>query len=478
MQAALVSSLVLGAITAALPAQCTTVGTTLPGVNGIVRGSLHWDPDGPGPAPSLLVVVGEFTQAGGLVANGVAAWEPQSGTWSVFGSGLGGIGSQVVELPGGGFAVGGFFSSAGGIAANQIARWTGTAWTPLGTGVTGGVASMAVTAAGELAVSCHIGSLQFQVSLWNGASWTQTGSFPGYPRVVLAIAANGDLLAGHAGGVSRWDGSAWSPYAPGIANVDIIATTPNVQLFAGGQVLSQDRNFAIWNGATWTTLGLPYAFPFGHFIADVDFLPNGDPVVSGIFGFIVPPISAPLHLTRWNGSTWVGLSSGTTGTNTATFLPHGELVAGVGASGFLARFVPTCAAQQTAAGAGCPSSGGANSLAVETLPWIGGTFRARGTGLPLLSIVTEIYGFSTISLPLSLVLPQGQPGCNLLVSPDFVNFSLPVAGATTTVLPIPDAVSLVGFVFHHQLNAFEFDTAGNIVALTASNALSLTMGAF
>ncbi|HEU4417557.1 MAG TPA: hypothetical protein VFT55_01385, partial [Planctomycetota bacterium] len=156
---------------------------------------------------------------------------------------------------------------------------------------------------------------------------------------------------------------------------------------------------------------------------------------------------------------------------TATFLPHGEIV--VGGVG-LARFVSTCAAQQTAAGAGCASSGGANALEVEALPWIGGTFRARGTGLPLLSIVAEVYGFSSISLPLSLVLPQGQPGCNLLVSPDFLNFSIPVGGATTTALPIPDAASLVGIWFRHQLNAYEFDAAGNIVALTASNALRLT----
>jgi hypothetical protein len=112
------------------------------------------------------------------------------------------------------------------------------------------------------------------------------------------------------------------------------------------------------------------------------------------------------------------------------------------------------------------------------LPWLGATYRARGTGLPALAIVTEVYGFSPLALPLASLLPQGQPGCLLLVSPDFVDVTITVGGAATTELAIPAAASLVGIGFRNQLNVFEVDAAGSIVAVTASNALSLTVGAF
>jgi hypothetical protein len=87
---------------------------------------------------SNLYVGGEFTTAGGLVANGIAKWNGSD--WSTLGSGMqGGFWSSptVVALAvlGGDLYAGGNFTSAGGSTANYIAKWNGSSWSELGSGL-------------------------------------------------------------------------------------------------------------------------------------------------------------------------------------------------------------------------------------------------------------------------------------------------------------------------------------------------------
>ena len=83
------------------PAQAQPCGGQwLPGdgasdMNGTVRATTMWDPDGAGPQPAVLVAGGDFT-------------------------------------------------TAGGVSASRIARWNGTAWSPLGTGMNNAVEALAV----------------------------------------------------------------------------------------------------------------------------------------------------------------------------------------------------------------------------------------------------------------------------------------------------------------------------------------------
>ena len=84
----------------------------------------------------------------------------------------------------------------------------------------------------------------------------------------------------------------------------------------------------------------------------------------------------------------------------------------------------------------------------------------------------------SLLLPLASVLPQGIPGCLLHVTPDVLGADLPVAGAVTTALPIPNVVSLIGQGFRHQVVLFEFGGTGAITAASSSNALQLTIGAW
>ena len=75
-----------------------------------------------------VVVGGEFTQAGGVSANGVARFNTQTNTWSALGTGSSnGVNSNVFALAvvGNEVVVGGFFTSAGGVSANRVARFNG-----------------------------------------------------------------------------------------------------------------------------------------------------------------------------------------------------------------------------------------------------------------------------------------------------------------------------------------------------------------
>lgn len=179
------------------------------------------------------------------------------------------------------------------------------------------------------------------------------------------------------------------------------------------------------------------------------------------------------------------MSGGSSDVIALATLPNGDLVAGgwftmAGGlvSAHLARLTTTCPAAANSTAPGCPSSGGANTLTAENLPWTGSTFRATGTGLPLSGLVAIVTGFSTGSLPLSTVLPQGQPGCTLAVSPDLVDFVLPTAGAATARTPLLNTPSLAGIVFHQQMIPLEVDAAWNVTAVTATNALAMTVGSF
>jgi trimeric autotransporter adhesin len=90
------------------------------GINGAGRALATFDPDGPGPAPELLVVGGSFTIAGGQPAARIAAWDGQN--WQALGAG---VNDRVEALAAyrGQLYVGGWFTQAGGMPSPYLARW-------------------------------------------------------------------------------------------------------------------------------------------------------------------------------------------------------------------------------------------------------------------------------------------------------------------------------------------------------------------
>ena len=84
---------------------------------------------------------GNFTAAGSVAANNIAKWNGSS--WSALGSGVtGATGGPAVQAlacdSAGSLYAGGCFTTAGGVTANYIAKWNGSAWSALGSGMSGG----------------------------------------------------------------------------------------------------------------------------------------------------------------------------------------------------------------------------------------------------------------------------------------------------------------------------------------------------
>jgi len=95
---------------------------------------------------SDLYAGGYFTNAGGVLANGIAKWNGSS--WSARGTGMSGgdyPGVYALAVSGSEVYAGGNFGTAGGTAARCIAKWDGSSWSALGSGMNDGVMALAVS---------------------------------------------------------------------------------------------------------------------------------------------------------------------------------------------------------------------------------------------------------------------------------------------------------------------------------------------
>ena len=65
--------------------QCQTEwlpGFGMPGANDAIHALAEWDPDGPGPAHARLVLAGDFDVVGDLVCDGIATFDPATGSFA------------------------------------------------------------------------------------------------------------------------------------------------------------------------------------------------------------------------------------------------------------------------------------------------------------------------------------------------------------------------------------------------------------
>lgn len=145
---------------------------------------------------------------------------------------------------------------------------------------------------------------------------------------------------------------------------------------------------------------------------------------------------------------------------------------------FLVRF-PAVPASATAYGAGCAGSTGQLVLSASSLPYVGQNYAARCTGSSGNALGFSIYGLAQQAVPVTSVLPQGQPGCQLLTTLDLVLLVAPAIGNVfTTNLPIPNVPSLAGAVLQQQFAQCQVDAAGLLQSVATSNGLLLSIGSF
>ncbi len=340
--ACLVACLGLSLAPSAL-AQCTPewlpVGQSLLSRPGPVAASTLWDPDGPGPLPRRLVLGGDFVIAGDPLApaQSVASWDGSE--WATYAKGpphsvrtllvmdgellaagvgqatpgtgtdvisrwsqpvgvwvnVGGLFSHFSESPSveamaqfqGSLLAAGHFTSADGTSANHIARWNGSAWQPLGTGLSGTFSyarallehNSELIVAGEFFSAGGVNSTN--IARWDGTSWGALGTGLSGTTVRALATHKGELFA--AGlltaykGIAKWDGTQWTSVGNGLGNPALAETVDTLvsdgsNLFAAGKFTvagtTPVANIARWDGTNWNALaeGItlpndPYALP-------------------------------------------------------------------------------------------------------------------------------------------------------------------------------------------------------------------------
>ena len=167
------------------------------GTGATVRALTVYDDDGPDPNAPSLIVGGDFTQAGGIGAAGVAKWNGAS--WSALGSGISsgsvnalaaydddGAGPHLPVL-----AMGGSFSKAGGVDVKNTARWNGSTWSAMGTLIDNVVSVLGVVDDGVSPPVLYAGG-SFSTNLkymaqWAGTDWAARGNGPGSVTETLTV---------------------------------------------------------------------------------------------------------------------------------------------------------------------------------------------------------------------------------------------------------------------------------------------------
>ncbi|MFY9340886.1 MAG: hypothetical protein WAT39_00260, partial [Planctomycetota bacterium] len=307
-------------------------GDAVAGVAGTVAAALMWDPDGLGPSAPVMVVAGDFDQAGGSAAVDIAVLDSASATWSAFAAPLPSFaGPSAVRClatsPNGDLIVGGSIEpplTHSGSSGFVIA-WNGSAWVDLaGGGYTdGAVQSLAVTAAGAVVAAGEFqlldGAVCDGLGHWDGTAWSTFG-FAGRAYSLLPL-ANGDLVVGGSFGLStpaglavnvaRWDGTDWWPLGGGLNDaVRCLAPAANGDVLAAGDFgTGAFGRVARWDGLGWSILG--YGFNANGVMAALCELPGGDVIVGGSFQSAGTAIVR--NIARWSSGSWSTIGPGVDG---------------------------------------------------------------------------------------------------------------------------------------------------------------------
>lgn len=299
----------------------------------------------PSSARALAVLPNGHPVAAGLFTFGttfttVAEWNGTA--WAPLGGGVSGTVNAMLTLPNGDLLVGGFPSTAGGVTVGYVARWDGTTWSAFGSSqgdFSNGIQTMHLDANGDVVVGGY-----FHPYRWDGTAWVPLGGNTGPSSNGLTSAftrlRNGNLIAAGAfnlqGGapgpfphnIGLWDGTAWFPLGPGQlpGAVDDVVELPNGDLVAVGSY--PNGGFVCrWDGTNWTTMnGTGTWFANGR-VSSVTLLPNDQVLIGGEFT-TVSGVSVT-GLGRWDGTTWVQVGPGTAGrVLDEVALPNGELLLG------------------------------------------------------------------------------------------------------------------------------------------------------
>ncbi|HLO41084.1 MAG TPA: GC-type dockerin domain-anchored protein [Phycisphaerales bacterium] len=273
---------------------------------GALYAASAWDPDGPGPADESLAFGGDLT---GIYIPGFGLFDGTD--FSRLGEGVNARMERATSFRGDLIAYTSDSSSNSTYEPfKYLGRWDGVSWTSLGDGLSGNVATLRTH---------RFGNQPDADRLVAGGSISAIGGIP-----VKRLAA--------------WDGTAWSDLG---ANFDssVIATTTwqpggqfgdEIQLIAGGSFTRQGslpmRYISRLSQNQWLPIG-------DGFNGDVRHLTTWDS--DGAQGSLTPNIIAvgaftaagtvpALGAARWNGTQWLAMDTGLTGSMTGLIVWHAD----------------------------------------------------------------------------------------------------------------------------------------------------------
>jgi len=268
-----------------------------------------------------VIYGGNFSQAGGINAQNIAAYDPVTNTWSALGAGVNGE-VKALFVSGSELIVGGSFTQAGITNANNVAKWNGTNWSAMGSGLNDDVNALIVYSGSVIAGgNFSMAGGNNNVARWNGSNWVSMGNgLTGSGDRVNALALfQGNLVAGgrfeesgstNISNVAKWNGSSWSAFKNDVFDDDVNALIVyNNDLFVGGDFThiggSDRRYIARWSSNNWVSVGGGLEDgPVEAFSTFKNTLIAGGNFRETGTGLFVDRIAG------WNGSVWSRLLTG------------------------------------------------------------------------------------------------------------------------------------------------------------------------
>lgn len=275
-----------------------------------------------------LYVGGNFTQIGGIEANGVARWD--GARWWSLGEGVSPLPGHAVSAiaidSSGSVWVGGDFTTAGGKPIELLARWDGAAWHGVEPGLVGGSVNALVATekglyvGGDFQTKYRPGKEYLRcLALLTDTGWVEVGGASGADRRVSAIAVRGEevWIAGSfsqintpdgatpAYFVARYDGAMWHAMGDGYLTLvphsgnelRIINNAPYFIRYKGDTILcGGEFGMIIWTGSRWHQASIPGAVHDAIVIGDTTYFSVAD------YDYQLQHITN--YVLRWTGETF------------------------------------------------------------------------------------------------------------------------------------------------------------------------------
>ena len=229
-----------------------------------------------------LYMGGFFSSVGGV--GGTANFAAWNGTeWAGAGANLG-AGASIWSLEafddgnGERLYVGGNYLGIGGVSASRIAVYDGNSYEPLGTGLTGGVATIAL-----------------DMTVWDdgsGPALFVVGRFDNAGPVLTPL-------------VGKWNGTEWESVGGGLDGTQAVnVTVIDDELYVSGGTITPFAtgipcSVAKWDGENWTSLG----DPLGNLVWSVFTFDAGDGEAIYAAGAYDDDTMSDLFY-KWNGASW------------------------------------------------------------------------------------------------------------------------------------------------------------------------------